>query len=114
MSASELISKKTKIGTMHCPICGNICPVNRSESGRLSMVCKWQESGCGCQLLTIAKDAAVLLSAMVANVEEPKPEQEERATEEKGKADQRKTEPKAGDPELMRGPSPAEAWAGLV
>ena len=105
--------ERQEIGKMPCPVCGNLCPVNRGGRGRLSMVCKWQESGCGSQLLTLTADSSMILAKKVAKTAEPKPEQEKNPKAASKPAAEPKADDLPVDPKPVRAPSPAEAW-GLL
>ncbi len=57
------------IGNMGCPICGHVSPVKRSARGRLSMVCRWQDDGCGSQLQALTVDAAMMMKKKITLID---------------------------------------------
>jgi len=91
------------IGEYSCPVCGKACPVKQSARGRLSVVCKWQDDGCGSQLQTLTADASMQLRRKIKQVAED--QAPEIAPE------VRQQEQAAARP--VRAPSPAESW-GLI
>jgi len=65
---------------MACPVCGKTAPVKKSLRGRLSLVCKWQDNGCGAQLQTLTADASIMmLKKVVLITGEPKGDEQQPA-----------------------------------
>jgi len=60
------------IGTMACPLCGVPGPVRESGNGRLTLVCKWQDDGCGSQVQALCGDSVRRMRAMITQGEKVK------------------------------------------
>ena len=67
--------KSEYVGTMACSLCGNVCGVKKSAKGRMTVVCKWQDGGCGSQLQTLTADSGMkLIQKMTPLAKQPEPE----------------------------------------
>jgi len=100
------------IGHWNCPVCGNVAPVKKSLRGRLSMVCKWQDDGCGSQLQTLTADASMMMMKSIRLIEQAK----EQPAESMPKAETMQEEkPKKHKKEkIAKAPSVAESSWGLL
>jgi len=97
------------VGVYACPVCGKKCPVKRSARGRLSVVCKWQDDGCGSQLQTLTTDASMMLAKKIkTETKEPKQGSDSGCSKHPDSSPGHKKE----DPPKPA-PSPAESW-GLM
>jgi len=54
------------IGTAPCLICGNVIEWKKSARGRITGVCKWQDSGCGSQVQGLTPDSCARLMQRIS------------------------------------------------
>jgi len=92
--------KSEYVGKMACSLCGNVCGVKKSPKGRFTLVCKWQDGGCGSQLQTLTADSGMMMMKKM----QPLESQQEQAEPEQ----QAKQQPKP-----KKNKKKAEAW-GLI
>ncbi|MDX8398878.1 MAG: hypothetical protein R8K20_01360 [Gallionellaceae bacterium] len=99
------------IGHWTCPVCGKCAPVKKSLRGRLSMVCKWQDDGCGSQLQTLTADASLMMLKQIKlkALDKPKDEPAEKEPEKRAKE-----LPEMKEPKPNKAPSVSESAWGLL